>query len=66
MLLTYITNDQEDEISSSIALDFAHKIRSYYSGNSDECYTSTMMLPSDEIPMMQDNFSKLTLIFSKL
>jgi hypothetical protein len=37
LLLTFINNDTDDEISSSIALDFSHKIRQYYQGNSDEC-----------------------------
>ena len=48
LLLTYISNDHSDETSSSIALDFSHKIRSYYSGNSDECYTPNFILPLED------------------
>lgn len=37
MLLTFVSNEAEDEISSTIALDFSHKIRQYFSGQSDDC-----------------------------
>lgn len=52
MLLTFISNDITDETSSSIALDFSHKIRSYYSGNSDDCYTSNFLLPLEDSPLI--------------
>jgi hypothetical protein len=41
--MTFISNDPEDEIISSIALDFLHKIRQYFSGNSDECLITKML-----------------------
>jgi hypothetical protein len=37
MLLTFISNESEELVSSQIALDFSHKIRQYFSGQSDEC-----------------------------
>ena len=37
LLMTFISNDMEDDTCSSIALDFSHKIRQYFSGNSDDC-----------------------------
>lgn len=37
LLMTYINNSAEDDITNSIALDFSHKIKQYFNGNSDEC-----------------------------
>ena len=42
--MTFICNEAEDETSSSIALDFSHKIRQYFSGNSDECQIPNLLL----------------------
>jgi hypothetical protein len=43
LLMTFITNDPEDEVSSSIALDFSHKIKQYFKGCSDECSIPDML-----------------------
>jgi hypothetical protein len=49
LLLSFVTNDVEDEASSSIALDFSHKIRQYYSGNSDECMIKQFLYQEQEL-----------------
>lgn len=65
LLLTYIlNNDKDDEISSSIALDFSHKIRQYYSGNSDECFIPRILNGYQGSEHL--NFEKLETIFEKL
>lgn len=66
LLLTFISNDQIDETSSSIALDFSHKIRQYFSGNGDECFIPSMIQASPWNPVeVRDHFSKLAMIFDK-
>lgn len=47
--MSFVTNDIEDEASSSIALDFSHKIRQYYSGNSDECMIKQFLSHEQEL-----------------
>ena len=67
--MTYVlNNDKDDEISSSIALDFAHKIRQYYSGNSDECFIPTILnhYGDRRDGPESKNFEKLETILSKL
>jgi hypothetical protein len=65
LLLTFINNEVEDEMNSSIALDFSHKIRQYYQGNSDECIIP-QIINQDDREYLQKNYQKLSLIFSKL
>ena len=66
MLLTFINNDAEDSVSSQIALDFSHKIRQYFSGQSDECAIKSIIESNrfgfDPV-LITENFQKLDQIF---
>jgi len=65
--MTYISNDINDEVSSSIALDFAHKIKQYFNGNSDECIIPALLNASQWGNLeIKDHFSKLSMIFVKI
>jgi len=65
--MTYISNNPEDEVSSSIALDFSHKIKQYFNGNSDECNIPNMLMSSPWVTSdIKQHFEKLSLIFIKV
>lgn len=65
--MTYINNDQEDEATNSIALDFSHKIRQYFNGNSDECQIPKILETSPWLASeITSHFAKLELIFTKV
>ena len=58
--MTYINNEVEDEVSSTIALDFSHKIKQYFNGNSDECNIPNMLISSPWVASdIKEHFDKL-------
>ena len=69
MLLTFINSETEDLVSSQIALDFSHKIRQYFSGQSDECAIKSIIDSNkfDFDPVLiTESFEKLDQIFMYL
>lgn len=69
MLLTFINNEAEDLVSSQIALDFSHKIRQYFSGQSDECVIKNIIDSNkfDYDPvLLTESFEKLDQMFMYL
>ena len=67
LLLTFITNDPEDEVSSGIALDFSHKIKQYFAGCSDECCIPELLAKAPwNVREVRGHFEKLQMIFQKI